>query len=142
MSRKRYTPEQIIGMLREAEVGLAQDADSVDTHNVANFLQIESPLRVLGPVVNHRGNPMPGIPGRLLDPKPSCAPSPRDHANGFFIPRRFSHPQLSQPNSLTLWITLVEHGVGQPVDLNRGVQCTPGLSSWRCGRARQATDST
>lgn len=24
MSRKRYTPEQIIGMLREAEVGLAQ----------------------------------------------------------------------------------------------------------------------
>jgi hypothetical protein len=24
MSRKRYTPEQIIGMLREAEVGLVQ----------------------------------------------------------------------------------------------------------------------
>jgi putative transposase len=24
MSRKRYTPEQIIGMLREAEVGLAR----------------------------------------------------------------------------------------------------------------------
>jgi len=24
MSRKRYTPEQIIGMLREAEVGLSQ----------------------------------------------------------------------------------------------------------------------
>ena len=24
MSRERYTPEQIIGMLREAEVGLAQ----------------------------------------------------------------------------------------------------------------------
>ncbi len=26
MSRKRYTPEQIIGMLREAEFGLAQGA--------------------------------------------------------------------------------------------------------------------
>jgi len=24
MSRKRYTPEQVIGMLREAEVGLSQ----------------------------------------------------------------------------------------------------------------------
>ncbi len=45
MSRKRYTPEQIISMLREAEVGLAQgDNDNASmppgtrlrrSHNVA-----------------------------------------------------------------------------------------------------------
>ena len=29
MSRKRYTPEQIIGMLREAEVALAQGEKTV-----------------------------------------------------------------------------------------------------------------
>jgi len=30
MSRKRYTPEQIIGMLREAEVELAQGKTTVE----------------------------------------------------------------------------------------------------------------
>ncbi len=40
MSRKRYTPEQIISMLREAEVALVQLAKTFKYHQTTQLIRL------------------------------------------------------------------------------------------------------